>query len=60
MLVDLRIQIGLSERRLVALVVAVTAIAIHVDDNVSTEFLSKIERELAHLHASKRVIAIDV
>src|ERR1700676_1313509 len=60
MLVDLRIQIGLSESRLVALVVAVTAIAIHIDDKVSPKFLSEIERELAHLHASKRVIAVNM
>ena len=59
-LVDLRVKIGLSECRFVAFVVAVTAIAIHVDHDVASEFLAKIERELADLHAGERVVAVDV
>ena len=44
---DLCVEIGLGERRFVAFVVAVAAIAIHVDHHVAPEFLAKIERHIA-------------
>ena len=58
MLVDLRVKIGLRERRLVTLVVPVTAVTIHVDHDVPAKFLTKIERELANLHAGERIVAV--
>ena len=56
--VDLGVKVRLGERRLVAFVVPETPIGIHVDDNVAAKLLAKIERELAHLHAGERIVAV--
>src|SRR5205085_12162346 len=45
-LIDLRIEIRLSEPGIINFLVAVFAIAIHVDDKIAPEFLSEINRHL--------------
>ena len=37
-----------------------TAVTIHVDHDVASEFLPEIERELADLHARERVVAVQM
>ena len=56
----LRVEIRLGERRLVAFVVAVAAVAIHVDDDVAAELLAEIERQLGDEHDRERVVAVHV
>ena len=58
MLVDLGIKVGLRERGLIALVVAVTAVAIHVDDDVASKFLAKINRELTNEQDRERIVPV--
>ncbi len=58
MLVDLRVKIGLSECGLVTLIMPETAVTIHVDHDVAPEFLTKIERKLADLHAGEWIVAV--
>ena len=43
----MRVHQRLREARLVALVVAVAAVAVHVDDDVLAEALAEVDRELA-------------
>ncbi len=50
----------LRERRLVALVVAVAAVADHVDDDVAAERLAEVERQLGDVDARLGVLAVDV
>ena len=57
-LLDFRVEIGLGEGRLVAFVVAVTAVAIHVDHHIAAEFLPKIEGQLGDEFHGERVVAI--
>ena len=49
LLVDERVHERLREARLVALVVAVLAVAVHVDDDVLLEALAELHREARHL-----------
>ena len=49
---------GLRERRLIALVVPVTAIAEHVNDNGVLEFLPKLGRHFGGKHHRFRIIAV--
>ena len=58
--VDPRIQVRLGEARLVALVVAVAAVAIHVDDDVAPELLAELRRDGRHEADRLRVVAVDV
>src|SRR5262249_57796709 len=55
---DLCVEIGLCERRFVAFVVAIAAIAIQVDHYVSPKSLAEIERQIADKLHCERVIAI--
>src|SRR5712671_2789111 len=55
---DFRVKIGLCERRFVAFVVAIAAIAIQVDHYVSPELLAEIERQIADKLHCERVIAV--
>ena len=50
----------LRERRLVAFVVAVAAIAEHVDDDRLLEFLPELGRDLGGEHHRFRIVAVDV
>ena len=50
----------LGERRLVALVVAVAAVAEHVDDDRLLEFLPELGRDLGGEHHGFRIVAVDV
>ena len=50
----------LSEGRLVGLVVALTAIAIHVDDHITSECLAELECEDRSPVEIERLLAIDV
>ena len=57
---DLPVHGGLGEAGLIAFIVSVTPIAIHVDDNVASKFLAKLEGELADKHHRQRIVAVDV
>ena len=57
---DLAVHQRLGERRLVPLVVAVAAIADHVDDDVLAECLAEVERQLADEDDRLRILAVDV
>jgi hypothetical protein len=50
----------LRERRLVALVVAVTAVAVHVDHDVAQERVAKVHRQPHDLRDGLRILAVDV
>ena len=50
----------LGERRLVALVVAVPAVADHVDDDVLAERLAELERQLGDVDDRLGILAVDV
>ena len=56
--IDLRVKIRLGEGGLVPFVVPVTPVAIQVDDNIPTELLAEIERELRDEHHRQRIVAI--
>ena len=57
---DLLVHHRLGERRLVAFVVAVAAIAEHVDDDGLVEFLPEFDRDLGREHHRFRIVAVDV
>ena len=57
---DLVVHERLGERRLVALVVAVAAVADHVDDDVLAEGLAEVERQLADVDDGLGILAVDV
>ena len=57
---DLAVHQRLGERRLVPLVVAVPAVADHVDDDVLAERLAEVERQLADVDDRLGVLAVDV
>ena len=57
---DVPIHNRLSERRFVALVVAVAAIAHHVDHDVLAEFLAEFRRDFGHMCKGFDVVAVDV
>ena len=57
---DLLVHHRLGERRLVAFVVAVSAVAEHVDDDGFMEFLPELDRDLGPEHHGFRVVAIHV
>ncbi len=59
-LVDEAVHLGLRERRVVGLVVAVTPVADEIDDDVAVELLAVVEREARDPHDGFRVIAVDV
>ena len=59
-LLDFRVEIGLGERRFVAFVVPVAAIAIHVDHRVAAELLAEIERHLRDEIHRERIVAVHV
>ena len=51
---------GWVKRRLVALVVAEAAIAVHVDDHVALERLAELDGELARRDDGLGIVAVDV
>jgi len=55
-LVDLRVKIGLSKCGLVTLIMPETAVTIMSITIVAPEFLTKIERKLADLHAGEWIV----
>ncbi len=57
---DLLVHHRLGERRLVALIMAVAAIAEHVDDDRLVEFLPELDRDLGSEHHGFRIVAVDV
>jgi hypothetical protein len=57
-LLNFCVQIGLSKRGFVAFVVAVAAIAIHVDHYVAPESLAKIERHITNKFNRQRIVAV--
>ncbi len=57
---DQRVHQRLGHRRVVALVVAATAVADHVDDDVLLELLPEVERQLGHPGAGLGVVAVHV
>ena len=57
---DLLVHHRLGEGRLVALVVAVPAIAEHVDHDRLVEFLPELDRDLGREHHRFRIVAVDV
>ena len=59
-ILDLLVHDRLGERRLVALVVAVAAVAEHVDDDVLAERLAEIERQLGDVDDCLGILAVDV
>ena len=60
LLVDERVHERLRETRLVALVVAVLAVAVHVDDDVLLEPLAELDGQARHLDDRLRVLAVHV
>ena len=58
--VDGCIHLGLREARLIALVVAVFAVAIQVDDHVLVKPLAVFDGEVHDLHDGLGVFAVDV
>ena len=56
--IDFGVEIGLGETGIIDFLVAVFAIAIHVDDEIPSELLSKIERHLGNKLERNRVFAI--
>ena len=59
-ILDLLVHERLGERRLVALVVAVAAVAEHVDHDVLAERLAEVERQLGDVDDGLRILAVDV
>ena len=59
-ILDLFVHERLGERRLVALVVAVAAVAEHVDHHVLAEGLPEIERQLGDVDDGLGILAVDV
>ena len=57
---DLLVHHRLGERRLVAFVMAVAAIAEHVDDDRLVELLPVLDRDLGREHHGFRIVAVDV
>ena len=57
---DLLVHHRLGERRLVAFVVAVPAVAEHVDDDRLVEFLPELDRDLGREHHGFRIVAVHV
>ena len=55
---DLLVHHRLGERRLVAFVVAMPAIAEHVDDDRLVEFLPEFDRDLGREHHGFRIVAV--
>ena len=55
-----RIHLRLGKRGLIAFVMALAAIAIHVDDDVLLEVIAEFRRQPCHMHYGFRVIAIHV
>jgi hypothetical protein len=60
MVLDGRVHERLGEARLVALIVAVAAVAEHVDHDILVELLPELERELDGGDRSDGVVAVDV
>ena len=60
MLLDAVVHQGLGEGRLVALVMAVPAIAEHVDDDVFLEGLAELRGDPGHVHHRLHVVAVHV
>ncbi len=60
LLVDERVHDRLREARLVALVVAVVAVAVHVDDDVLLEALAELDGEARDLDDGLRILAVHV
>ena len=58
MLADTRIHQGLGERRLVGLVMAVAAVAEHVDDHGLAEALAELHGDLGHIDHGLRIVAV--
>src|SRR5581483_12309695 len=52
------VKIRLREDRLVAFVMAVPAIAIHVNDDVAMELLPELERDLCNPRDRERIVAV--
>ena len=59
-ILDLFVHDRLGERRLVALVVPVAAVADHVDHDVLAEGLPEVERQLADVNDGLGILAVDV
>ncbi len=57
---DRRVQQRLRERRLVALVVAVAAVAVHVDHHVAQERVAEVHGQADDLRHRFRVLAVHV
>src|ERR1043166_5483969 len=55
---DSGVKVGLSEERFIPFVVAVTSIAIHVDDRIASKFLAKIERRFSHKTNGNWIVAV--
>ena len=60
MLLDLAVQDGLRVAGVVAFVVAVAAVADHVDDDVLLELLAVVEGDLHHAYGGLGIVAVDV
>ena len=60
MIFNLAVQDGLGIARVVAFVVAVAAVADHIDDHVFLEPLAIIEGDLRHADGGFGIVAIDV
>ena len=60
MLLDLAVEDGLRVAGIVAFVVAVAAVAEHVDDHVLLELLAVIEGDLRHADGGFGIVAVDV
>ena len=60
MLGDPAIHFGLGEGRLIAFVVAVAAVAEHVDDHVAVEAQAEFHRQLGDVNDGFRIVAVDV
>ncbi len=59
-MLDRLVEQGLGETRLVGLVMAPSAIAVHVDHDVAAEFLAEIHRQVDDLRDRFGVLAVDV
>src|ERR1035437_3673659 len=60
MLLDLAVQDGLRVAGVVAFVVAVAAVADHVDDHILLELLAVVEGDLHHADSGIWIVAVDV
>ena len=59
-ILDLLVHERLGERRLVPFVVAMTAVAVHVDDDVAVERLAEIDRQLGNKGSRLGIFAVHV